>query len=191
MIYLCSYICIEDHFATPETKLQLNNIYNMSFTGSPLWDLFGDPMNSLEKTYNRAIRMIWDIPITSHRYLIEPLSEEAHLKFVFLKIFLNFKTQVYNSPKGNLKFLYSICSNDCRSTTGRNLRKIMLLCEKNSIYCLESNDLRNLQYFPVPKEEVWRLDLIKELIETRLHSTDIPGFSIEEINDLIDIACTK
>ena len=85
----------EFHFASPETKFHLNNIYNLSFTGSPLWDLFSASMERLE--YNRALRLIWNIPITSHRYLLEPLSEGPHLKFVLLKRFLNFKTQIYKS----------------------------------------------------------------------------------------------
>ena len=98
----------EFKFATPGTKFHLNNIYNMSFNSSPLWDLFGESSASLEKTYNKALRMMWDIPMTSHRYILEPLSGETHLKFVLLKRFLNFENQVNNSPKSTLKFLFSI-----------------------------------------------------------------------------------
>ena len=65
----------EFHFANPETKCHLNNIYNMSLYGSPLWDLSSGAVESLEKTYNRAVRTMWDIPLDSHRYLIEPLSD--------------------------------------------------------------------------------------------------------------------
>ena len=69
----------------------------MSFNSSSLWDLFSDSMDSLEKTYNRSVRLIWDIPTVSHRYIIEPLSGGPHLKFVLLKRFLNFRSQVEKS----------------------------------------------------------------------------------------------
>ena len=42
----------EFYFAHPETKVKINNIYNMSFSGSSLWDLSGNDVISLENTYN-------------------------------------------------------------------------------------------------------------------------------------------
>ena len=53
----------EFYFAFPETKFHLNNIYNMSLYGSPLWDLFSDAAHSLESTYNRSIKINWNIPV--------------------------------------------------------------------------------------------------------------------------------
>ena len=39
----------EFHFTHPSTKVHINNVYNSSFTGSPLWDLFSESAESLEK----------------------------------------------------------------------------------------------------------------------------------------------
>ena len=87
----------EFHFVNPSTKFHLNKIYNMSFSGSPLWDLFSDEAVSLEKTYNKAIRIMWNIPLETHRYLIEPISNQSHLKFTLIQRFLGFKGQVERS----------------------------------------------------------------------------------------------
>ena len=124
----------EFHFANPSTKCHLNNIYNLSFSGSPLWDLFSEETISLEKTYNKAVRLMWYIPLESHRYLIEPITNQVHLKFVLIKRFLNFRKQILKSSKQALKSLLSIFETDCRSMTGRNLRKIMLLRQQNAVY---------------------------------------------------------
>ena len=132
----------EFHFANPRTKCVLNNIYNMSFSGSSLWDLFSSEVDSVEKTYNNAVRLMWDLPRETHRYMIEPLSNQVHLKFVFLKRFLNFRDQIYKSSKIALKSLFSICEQDCRSITGITLRRIMLLCDKESIKTLNVNDIK-------------------------------------------------
>ena len=89
----------EFHFANPETKLKLNNIYNMSLYSSPLWDLFSAPVDSLEKTYNRSIRMIFNLPLQTHKYLIEPLSGQAHLRFILYTRFINFRQKILMSSK--------------------------------------------------------------------------------------------
>ena len=181
----------EFSFADPETKVHLNNIYNMSFSGSPLWDLFSDETDKILKTYNKSLRIMWDIPMESHRYLLEPLSDQTHLKFLLFKRFLNFRQQIFKSDKTITKHIYSICENDCGSLTGRNLRRIMLLCDKNSPSSLEASDISSLQYFSLPQEEEWRIGMINELIDIRLNRVELPGFSKEEINDLLKIACVS
>ena len=89
----------EFYFANPETKLKLNNIYNMSLYGSPLWDLFSKPIESLEKTYNRSMRMMMNLPLETHKYLIEPLSQQPHLRFLLYKRFISFRQKVLNGSK--------------------------------------------------------------------------------------------
>ena len=160
----------------------------MSLYGSPLWDLFSNAVESLEKTYNRAVRMMWDIPLESHRYLIEPLSDQPHMRFVMYRRMINFKSQVYKSSKSVLKHLYSICQNNCASVTGRNLRKLMLICDHSLISSLTPSDIDSLEYFPIPNLEEWRISFLKELLSTILGTIDVPGFTTEEISHLINIA---
>ena len=57
----------------PETSLKMNQIYDTLFTGSPLWDIFSDAIK-LENTWNKSVRLMLDLPLTTHRNLIEPLS---------------------------------------------------------------------------------------------------------------------
>ena len=68
----------EFHFANPDTIMQLNRIYNLHFTGSPLWDLFGPEMLKLEKSWNVAVRKIFKLPYNTHKYFIEPTSKMCH-----------------------------------------------------------------------------------------------------------------
>ena len=134
---------------------------------------------------------MWKIPLESHRYFIEPITSQVHLKVVLLKRFLSFRNQVLRSSKTAMKSLFSICEADCRSVTGSNLRKIMLLCQENSIHSLTISDLEQLDYFPVPKNETWRIPVLKELLESRFEENSIPGFSTEEITDMIHYICVS
>ena len=58
--------------AHPLTKVKMNNIFNLDFTGSPLWDSFSREAIMLENTWNTAVRIMFGIPLSTHRYFIEP-----------------------------------------------------------------------------------------------------------------------
>ena len=187
-----SEIIQEFNFSYPETKIHLNRIYNMSFTGSPLWDLFGDSAVSLEKSYNISVRHMYNLPRETHRYIIEPITEKMHLKLVLIKRFLQFREQVFRCPKAIIRNLYNIFQYDASSLTGSNLRKIMLMCEKNSIKNVEVLDIEKLVYFECPEKEVWRISLINELIKIRENASDLlPGFTIDEVEDILSYACVS
>ena len=50
----------EFYFASARTKFLLNQIYNTHFTGSPLWDLFGNHAKRLEGSYNLAVKNMFN-----------------------------------------------------------------------------------------------------------------------------------
>ena len=54
----------------PVTKVKMNLIYNFHFTGSPLWDLFSREAIMLEKSWNTAVRIMFDLPMQTHKYFI-------------------------------------------------------------------------------------------------------------------------
>ena len=70
----------EFSFAHPIPKTKLNCIYNSHFNGSPMWDLFSREARMLEATCNVAIRKMFNLDRTTHRYLIEPLSGMQQIK---------------------------------------------------------------------------------------------------------------
>ena len=103
----------ESSFSHPLTKVKMNLIFN--FTGSPLWD---------------------------HCYIIEPISQTKHLKTVLLERFLSFLEQIRKSKKNIPKQLLSFIKNDTRSTTGSNLRNILLSTDKFNIDELRKDDVK-------------------------------------------------
>ena len=107
----------EFSFANPCIKYQLNSIYNMSFSGSPLWNLFSDAEDSLEKTFNISVRIMYSVPRDCHKYLIEPITEQPHLKFILIKRFLNFRKQVLDGPKTIVKNMFNICQYNSNTVT--------------------------------------------------------------------------
>ena len=176
-------------FSHPTSKCYVNQIYNCSFTGYQLWDLFSDSSESIEKTFNVSICPMFDLPRETHRYLIEPLSDTRHIKVVLLKQYLQFRNQVFQSNKTTLISLFKICQSDSSSTTGSNMRNIMLLCEKTSIHDLVPSDIDSLMFENIQENEEWRVSLIKELVDIKHNNELLPGFSSEEVEDIMKFAC--
>ena len=179
----------EFYFAHPRTKFKMNNIFNTHFSGSPLWDLFGPEAEKFEKSWNISVRTMFDLPRETHCYFIESISEHVHLKSILVKRFLKFVEQLKKSEKIALKEVLKIVKNDCQSTTGSNLRRIMLLLEKDSLNEVSSRDADELVYASVPEEENWRINFVQELTDIKFGDYEVKGFSPDEINEILRSVC--
>ena len=135
--------------------------------------------------------MMCNIPRETHKYLIEPITEKRHLKFILIQRFLNFKKQVNKSPKNIIKLMFNRCQYDTNSITGSNFRRIMLLCKKSNISEIEDSDISNLIYCQVPPNEEWRINLTKDLLDARTDPDVLPGFTFAEITDMLEFACVS
>ena len=67
-------ICQEFHFAHPKTKSTINNIYNGHFTGSQLWKVGSKEYEKVLSTYNRSVKIMFDLLWTTSWFLIELLT---------------------------------------------------------------------------------------------------------------------
>ena len=124
-------LCQEFSFADPITKCKLNSIYNIHFTGSPIWGLFCREAEAIEKNMECCHQE--DASAASLRYFTEPLSETRHIKLALIKRFIKFTQKIANSTKTPMKTLYNCIRKECKSTTGNNLRCIMLLLDVDNI----------------------------------------------------------
>ena len=181
----------EFYYAHPKTKIELNEIYNSHFTGSPLWDLFCRESEMLFNTWNKSVRLMSDVSIRTHRYFVEPLAGKRHLKITLMKRFLNFVQQIEKSSKILPKLLLQTIRNDARSTTGSNLRNILLLTQKYDILKLVPVDALGIQYEPILDENKWKIDMTKELIDAKWGEASIENFSMDEIDELLEYICTS
>ena len=157
----------EFHYAHPSTKVKINNIFNTHFYGSQLWDLFSVEAIRLEKTWNISQRIMLGIPRNKHRFFIEPLTEIQHIKFSLLKRFVNFVNSIESSKKSVMRNMLKIVTQDCRTTTGRNLRKLMLVLEKRNVDKISKVDLKNQIYDSIPSGHKWKVCIAKEIVQIK------------------------
>ena len=181
----------EFSYAHPLTKIKVNKLFNTHFYGSQLWDLLSNEAVRLEKTWNTSHRILLGIPRDSHRYFIEPLTETPHIKFTLLKRFLKFVESIQSSEKMVLKKMLAMIKQDCRSTTGRNLRKIMLLLGKTDFDKISSDDFRDQIYVQVPSEEEWKIHLAKELLQAKNDEVVIDNFTHGQLDEILNTILTS
>ena len=145
----------------------------------------------IEKSYNVSIRKMFHLPRETHRFFIEPLSDAPHLKFLLMKRFLGFTEQILRSKKKIPRQLFNMIKTNTLSVTGSNLRNIMMLVGKNNINEINVTDLDTVAYFPVKDEDLWKIDLAKELVDIKCGDATVHDFSDDEINDMLVDLCVN
>ena len=66
----------------------------------------------------------------------------------------------------------------------------MHYCAKIKISEITSKEISEKNYHPTPVPEIWRLDLVKELLEIRDNNCDLEDWKTDEITDCIQFLCT-
>ena len=129
------------------------------------------------------------IPRETHKYFIEPLSEQTHIKAVLIKRFLSFTEQLKKSPKKLARNLFNTLKHDTLSITGSNLRNIMLIVNKTSIEDLNPTDADSFIYRPVESENEWKIEIAKELLEVQSGCLQLEHFSFKEVQEMLSFIC--
>ena len=122
----------------------------------------------LENSWNTAVKVMFDLPIQTHRFIIEPISKT---KNVLMKRFLSFLMQIEKSTKKVPKQLLAFIKNDVRSTTGSNLRNILLLTDKSNIEDLRKDHIREIKYHNVDPTNEWKIGFIKEITDVKFNQS--------------------
>ena len=78
---------------------------------------------------------------------------------------------------------------DCQSTTGSNIRNILLKLRKTPIDEIRLSDIRNLRYFEIPNGSEWKINIVKECIDNTTGFLNVPGFNRSEIEEIRDYIC--
>ena len=180
----------EFNFAHPKTKFKMNQIYNSHFSGSQVWDLFCHEATMLENTWNRSIRIMFDLPLQAHRYFICAISESSHVKSMLISRFISFTQKVESSTKKSVTHLFNVVRSDAQSITGSNLRNIRLLLDKDDDYKLSKSNANEVKYHPVDNENIWKVRFLQELIDVK-HGELTVDLNHKEIQELIDHISTS
>ena len=105
-------------------------------------------------------------PRETHCYLIEPVSEVDHAQILMARRFLNFIYKIRCSKKIAIRSLLRSVELDTRSVTGHNLRCLLLKTGVHQVQSLKPSNV-SVKYRDKPKDDEFRVEFIKEIIEAR------------------------
>ena len=132
-----------------------------------------------------------DLPIATHRYLLEPLFEQQHMSTTLVRNFLKFVASLKKSNKPVLRQLFAIAKSDVRTTTGSNLRNILLQTNLLNVDELQPDTVGQIRYKEILEIDKWRISLIREIIDMKCGAIDEPeGWLLEELQDILNLVCT-
>ena len=145
-----------------------------------------------EATFNRSIKIMSGLPYETHRYLIEPIVGGPGFRRQLIKRFLSFIQSIKKSPKPVMKHLFDMAKQDMRTTTGSNLRNILLMTDLLSIDELKPSIVDKIKYNQVMEEDIWRVSLIREIVDIQNGNKSIPlGWSNSDLEEILTFACVS
>ena len=181
----------EFHFVEPPVFVNLMNIFTTSFYGSNLWDLYSTEVDRIYKSWNVTMRNVFNLPWTTHRYWIETVSGCSHPKTFLSRRYVKFAKSLASSRKTSVRYLASLCIDDKRTLLGRTLDRIAAECGVG-VPSLNTTTVQKLvKYFDVPGDQLWRVPLLRELMEARAKKCSIENLTTEEIAHMIEDICTS
>ena len=179
-------------FAEPFQILQAINTYCAHFYGGMLWDLFGEAAGQVFRAWNTAVKLVWEVPRSTHTYLVDHLlglglpSARHKLSCQYVGFFQN----LGQSASREVRLLKEIVARDAQSVTGRNILNIKAEYDLDpwswSLQRFKLKDVRK----PVPVADEWRIGLLRKLLAQR-REMETCGEDPLEISNLIDSLCSS
>ena len=113
----------------PSTLVKL---YACDFYGSQLWDLYSYDVCKRYTSSNVAMRILFDVPRSSHRYLIGPISRTLHIKTLITSRFVSFYQRISNCDTFCIRLLTNLSEYDYSSVLCKNLNSIANDCKTST-----------------------------------------------------------
>ena len=125
------------------------------------------------------------IPQNTHCFFIEHLTEIQHIKFSLLKRFVNFVNSIESSKKSVMRNILETVKQDCRTRTGRDLRKLMLVLEKRNVDEISKVALKNQIYDSIPSGHGWEVCIAKELLQIKNNELETEYLNSAELDEIL------
>ena len=142
----------------------------------------------MDKEWNTIVRTVFNLPIDTHRYIVENIIEGKHIRVKLLKRFQNFCRQLENSEKPAVLELMRMAKQDPRSVFGRNYRYIL---EKCSAETMTEANIINVPTYRIPEDGAWKLPVIIELIDFKRDLVHLDAITRQDAEEIINYLCSS
>ena len=182
-----NFLLQEFHYVTPDVLLKFVQTYACNIYGSNTWDLFSSECQRLFTSYNVAVRTILKLPRTTHRYLLESLTDFPHLFVQLIARFVKFSKSLLENRSFEVRFLSRACISIKWSLLSRSLVRIAELINfGGDVTDLTAQIVKQkLVYAHLPYDQRWR---VVAVVEGKAVSDALLP---EEASEILNLACTS
>ena len=182
----------EFHYASSSVLLKFLQTYACNIYGSNVWDLFSPECNRIYTSFNVALRNILNLPRTTHRYLLEPISKIPHIFVQLMSRYATFTKSLLHNEALEVRFLSRISIEDMRTTLGRSMARIADLCDRSDADTCEitANLVKSkVKYQSISENEEWRIGIIEDMTNILNGNGTIVGLENDKVLTLLEYAC--
>ena len=182
------------HFAESEQRVQAIQLYCSDAYGALLYDFRSEYAESLFKAWNIQVRLAWDVPPTTHTWLVEGYfcDRMKSLKNQVLGRYPKFVQKLLDSPSKEIRFLSRILLSDRRSQLNKN---VYYLSTVTNVNILDYPIYKYKQLLPrksVPASDQWRLGLLTSLLNARkTKNFNFLNLNKAQCQDMINSLCSS
>ena len=170
----------------PRLVIKLLSIYSTALYGSSLWQLNSEEHLKLNRSWNTAVKIIWD-----HKGYLESLSPVPHLEAVLTGRYIGFIKNLLCSEKPLLRLVFSTCCSDLHSLTGQNLQYLLHKYNKLTIQALtaDKNSIKNSRVYPFSTDDIWKIKLMEEICLVRKNHLEL-DYDMKNLDKILEFICT-
>ena len=150
----------------------------------------------LVNSWSVSVRHMWKLPNETHRFFIEPLAGH-HAQNMLITRFVKFIQSIETGHKLGPIYLLETIRKNTMTITGKNIQYICDKLNVENFADINVNEVKkNLKFKEIPENNVWKIDMIKELTNVKMNNLHIPFDDKEElteldINDIISFIATN
>ena len=178
-------------YCYPRLVCELVKIFGTSFYGSQLWLLASDDHYKLIRSWNTTVKMIWELPFSTHKRFVESLTDVPHLENTLHSNYVGFINKLMSSEKSQVKVLCSHVKYNQTTKTGQNLYYLMQKYNKNDIEDLIQSKyaIKKTRIHELLEDEEWKPNMLEELSLAKKGLIEL-DLAEDEIDDLIEAIAT-
>ena len=171
----------------PGQVLNAISVYSAHLYGSNLWDLYGDMAGQVYRSWNTSVKLVWDLPRSTHNYFVEHMLAEdiPSVRKRILTQYVSFLQRLGKSVSKEVRIIKDIAAADIRSVVGKNVSKLKEEFDLDPWVYQKKN-----KYYEVPEVDKWRLPLLSQLLATR-NEMEVCGEDSETVVGLIESLCSS
>ena len=157
-----------------------------------VWNLNSYEYGKLVRSYNTAVKLIWDLPHQTHKMFVEEFTNCPHLQSMLHSRYIGFLKSLEFSKKMEVKILFNHCKNDVSTLTGSNIVYLETKYECHSLANLydNKNHVSTARVNPIEENDRWKPLILEDLIEVRDGNAEV-DLTPDEILDLINFVSTS